>query len=370
MAPSRARFQELKSLDAILSRAGISSYTRPDPFVLLASQLAQVRSALFDLLGSSSPALDEIAKYYFLQPSKQLRPLIILLLAQATNGLAKNWEQKHREGAHDLDSPLSRADLGIAERMDRRPPRPNAPRPDRRDDPRRLSLLHDDVIDESPLRRGAPSAPQAYGSKLAVLGGNFILGRASAALARLGDPEVVELIASIISNLVEGEILQMQEALAPANAWRVYLQKTYMKTASLMAKGARGAVVLGGCVEGEVYREVAYAYRRNLGIAFQLVDDILDYESGEATLGNPGGADLQLGLATGPALFAWEEHPQIGPLIERKFNQPDDSSGVERTRDLALAYAKQARNVLAPLPDSDAKGALEALTERVVKRKS
>ncbi len=393
---------------AILSRAGISSYTRPDPFVLLASQLAQVRSALFDLLGSSSPALDEIAKYYFLQPSKQLRPLIILLLAQATNGLGKNWEQKHREGAHDLDSPLSRADVlndfnpsiptktsAFSEKWDIHVPSPASSALQKEwtgvlpaqtrlaqivEMIHAASLLHDDVIDESPLRRGAPSAPQAYGSKLAVLGGNFILGRASAALARLGDPEVVELIASIISNLVEGEILQMQEAPAPANAWRVYLQKTYMKTASLMAKGARGAVVLGGCVEGEVYREVAYAYGRNLGIAFQLVDDILDYESGEATLGKPGGADLQLGLATGPALFAWEEHPQMGPLIERKFNQPGDvelardyvrkSSGVERTRDLALAYAKQARDVLAPLPDSDAKGALEALTERVVKRKS
>ncbi|KAK0450427.1 isoprenoid synthase domain-containing protein [Desarmillaria tabescens] len=382
--------------------------TRPDPFLLVSDQLAQVRGALFDLLGSSSPALDEIAKYYFLQPSKQLRPLIILLLAQATNGLGKNWNQKRQEGIQDLDLPLSRPDVlndfnpsiptktsPFSQKWDLHPPTTTTPTPT--PNPLLLlptqtrlaqivemihaaSLLHDDVIDESPLRRGVPSAPHAYGSKLSVLGGNFILGRASAALARLGDPEVVELIASIISNLVEGEILQMKEAPAPANAWRVYLQKTYMKTASLMAKGARGAVVLGGCVEGEVYREVAYAYGRNLGIAFQLVDDILDYEAGEATLGKPGGADLQLGLATGPALFAWEEHPEIGPLIERKFAQPGDvelardyvrkSSGVERTRDLALAYAKQARDVLAPLPDSDAKGALEALTERVVKRKS
>ncbi|KAG7440505.1 terpenoid synthase [Guyanagaster necrorhizus] len=388
--------------------AGISTSTRPDPFILLADHLAQVRGALFDLLGSSSPTLDEIAKYYFLQPSKQLRPLIILLLAQATNGLGKNWEKRRLEGVQDLDLPLSRADVlndfnpsiptktaSFSEKWDIHSTTAANPTSQKEwngilPTQTRLaqivemihaaSLLHDDVIDESPLRRGAVSAPQAYGSKLAVLGGNFILGRASAALARLGDPEVVELIASIISNLVEGEILQMKEAPAPANAWRVYLQKTYMKTASLMAKGARGAVVLGGCTEGEIYREVAYAYGRNLGIAFQLVDDILDYEAGEATLGKPGGADLQLGLATGPALFAWEEHPEIGPLIERKFNQPGDvelardyvrkSSGVERTRDLALAYAEQARDVLVPLPDSDAKGALEALTGRVVKRKS
>ena len=129
----------------------------------------------------------------------------------------------------------------------------------------------------------------------------------------------------------------------------------------------------------------------------KLVDDILDYESGEATLGKPGGADLQLGLATGPALFAWEEYPEIGPLIERKFKLPGDvervtflhsslwlcsdifykarelvrhSSGVERTRTLAVAYANQAKSVLDPLPDTDAKAALAALTERVIKRKS
>lgn len=128
------------------------------------------------------------------------------------------------------------------------------------------------------------------------------------------------------------------------------------------------------------------------------MDDLLDYEAGEGTLGKPGGADLHLGLATGPALFAWEEHPEMGPLIERKFSQEGDvelvryscfyldrtltdylpqardlvrrSSGVERTRALALSYADKAREVLELLPDSDAKMALEVLTERVVKRTS
>jgi len=149
------------------------------------------------------------------------------------------------------------------------------------------SLLHDDVIDKSVLRRGAPSAPTSFGNKLSVLGGNFVLGRASAALARLGDEEVTELIASILSNLVDGEILQLKkvqleeaagnDSPAPATrarssreAWNIYLQKTYLKTASLMAKGARSAVVLGGCKEGEIYKEIAYAYGRNLGIAFQV----------------------------------------------------------------------------------------------------
>ena len=153
------------------------------------------------------------------------------------------------------------------------------------------SLLHDDVIDHSSLRRGAPSAPAAFGNKLSILAGDFLLGRASAALSRLGSSEVVELIASVINNLVEGEILQMKEIHGASlgldalglelvqpekliterrELWNLYLKKTYLKTASLMAKGARAAVVLGGSRDGEVWKEVAYAYGRNLGIAFQV----------------------------------------------------------------------------------------------------
>ncbi|TBU50022.1 isoprenoid synthase domain-containing protein [Dichomitus squalens] len=413
--------------------------TRPDPYKLVAPQLQQLRETLLNLLGSSHPSLTEIAQYYFLHPSKQLRPLLVLLFSQATNGLGSGWHLKkwaaECEGAggraEELDRPLTRPDVlndwnpsmpdhtasfqtSFSVRPPRLPHQPPTPPPfppamfvPTVAEPLALlptqvrlaqivemihvaSLLHDDVIDKSPLRRGVASAPAAFGNKLSVLAGDFLLGRTSAALSRLGENEVVELIASVIANLVEGEILQLKAVhadelgvagLSPTvgqENWNIYLQKTYLKTASLMAKGARAAVVLGGCKEGEVWKEVAYAYGRNLGIAFQLVDDILDYEAGDATLGKPGGADLQLGLATGPALFAWEEHPEMGPLIMRKFGQPGDvdlardlvrrSSGVERTRELARAHADKAREVLAPLPDSDAKGALEALTERVVKR--
>lgn len=128
------------------------------------------------------------------------------------------------------------------------------------------------------------------------------------------------------------------------------------------------------------------------------MDDILDYESASVTLGKPGGADLQLGLATGPALYAWEEHPEMGDLIQRKFELPGDvelvsqfhcrdehnhnffsvqardyvlrSSGVQRTKLLAQKYADKAKEVLQELPDSDAKTALEVLTEKVIGRKS
>jgi hexaprenyl-diphosphate synthase len=141
------------------------------------------------------------------------------------------------------------------------------------------SLLHDDVIDESPLRRNAPSAPQQFGNKLSILSGDFLLGRASVALARLGNNEVVELLATVIANLVEGEVMQLRSPISGTaaegptdEAFEMYMRKTYLKTASLMAKSARATVILGGCGHGKSawVKEAAYAYGRNLGIAFQV----------------------------------------------------------------------------------------------------
>ncbi|KLO20185.1 terpenoid synthase [Schizopora paradoxa] len=417
-----------------------------DPYALVSSDLEHVRTNLIKLLGSANPTLTSVASYYFKHPSKQLRPLLVLLFAQATNGLGGRWEEKCAESIGeraDLDWPLSRPDIltdwnpnmpehtsSFESAFELVPPTLNnpphipayAPPTPRTSSSSILptqvrlaqivemihvaSLLHDDVIDESSLRRCAPSAPAAFGSKISILAGDFMLGRASAALSRLGDAEVVELMSCVVANLVEGEVMQMRQII-PAElglssdgehklrgtesiiqtagssrvsqeVWNVYLKKTFLKTASLMAKSVRASVVLGGAREGEVWKEVAYAYGRNLGIAFQLVDDILDYEAGEGTLGKPGGADLHLGLATGPALFAWEEHPSMGPLIERKFERSGDvelardlvrrSSGVERTRDLARAHADKAREVLQLLPVSDARRALEVVCERMMKR--
>jgi len=119
-----------------------------------------------------------------------------------------------------------------------------------------------------------PLRPAAFGNKYTILGGDFLLGRASAALSRLGEAEGrPSSSASVIANLVEGEISAAQQDVrcrrgGPAggrDGWNVYLRKSYLKTASLMAKGARAAVVLGGCREGEIWKEAAYAYGRNLG---------------------------------------------------------------------------------------------------------
>lgn len=173
---------------------------------------------------------------------------------------------------------------------------------------------------------------------MAVLAGDFLLGRASVALARLRDPEVIELLATVIANLVEGEFMQLKNtALDEARpSWspktmEYYLQKTYLKSASLISKSCRAAALLGPARGSPEIVEAAYAYGKNLGLAFQLVDDMLDYTVSGKELGKPAGADLELGLATAPLLFAWEERPGLGELVGRKFAGEGDVQRVSFT---------------------------------------
>ena len=292
-----------------------------DPLAAVHAEIATLKDSLFRLLGSSHPSLDTIAKYYFNTEGKHLRPLIVLLMSQATNGLAgPGWDRVRTEGQYNsvddsltseggvlndwnpegngtegpslFAEPFRIPNLSTPPPMLADPIAPIATSPDASSPlilptQRRLasitemihvaSLLHDDVIDASPLRRGQPSAASAFGNKLSILAGDFLLGRASVALARLGSREVVELLATVIANLVEGEVMQLKATSEPETApsrkgFEDYMRKTYLKTASLMAKSARAAVILGGSSvgEGAWVKEVAYGYGRNLGIAFQV----------------------------------------------------------------------------------------------------
>ena len=141
-----------------------------------------------------------------------------------------------------------------------------------------------------------------------------------------------------------GEPAKGKEEGPSADVFEHYLQKTYLKTASLIGKAARAAAILGGhgdeaCrhlsstaqLEAKRIRDAAYAYGRNLGIAFQLVDDLLDFKATSKSFGKPsGGADLRLGLATAPVLYAWQEFPASGlrQMVARKFAGPGDVEAV------------------------------------------
>lgn len=317
-----------------------------DPLRMVGKELKFLTKNIRQLLGSGHPTLDNVAKYYTHSEGKHMRPLLVLLMSQAT-ALAPRRAHPRQNTSATVDDPItstsvladanpganhlagqsSDAKYDFAGDENILPPQ------------RRLaeitelihtaSLLHDDVIDNAVTRRSSSSANVQFGNKMAVLAGDFLLGRASVALARLRDPEVTELLATVIANLVEGEFMQLkntsQDESKPVftdDTISYYLQKTYLKTASLISKSCRAAALLGDGAPEVV--EAAYSYGRNLGLAFQLVDDMLDYTVSGTELGKPAGADLELGLATAPLLFAWKQNPELGPLVGRKFSREGD----------------------------------------------
>ncbi|KAK5687605.1 coq1 putative hexaprenyl diphosphate synthase [Elasticomyces elasticus] len=369
-----------------------------DPLRSVAKEMKFMTGNIRQLLGSGHPMLDTVSKYYTQSEGKYIRPMLVLLMSQATATLPKR-SRMYSRGAEEVDRPITSS----AVLADANPSSPlTAPTTDNGDgvdasvlpSQRRLaeitelihtaSLLHDDVIDTSVARRGNPSANIEFGNKMAVLAGDFLLGRASVALARLRDPEVTELLATVIANLVEGEFMQLKNTVLDEKhpVWTdetitYYLQKTYLKSASLISKSCRAAALLGDHSVEVV--EAAYQYGKNLGLAFQLVDDMLDYTVSGQELGKPAGADLELGLATAPLLFAWKNNRELGTLVGRKFSEDGDvdmaremvrrSDGIEQTRALAQEYVDTAARAISGFPDSDAKNGLVDMCSKVMSRR-
>ncbi|KAF4508083.1 hypothetical protein G6O67_004511 [Ophiocordyceps sinensis] len=372
-----------------------------DPLRAVAKEMKFLTGNIRKLLGSGHPSLDRVAKYYTQAQGKYTRPLIVLLMSRATHLCPKNSRSDLIHNSF-IDEPMSPVQIladvnpSAAPLTAREPGVPDVPDEGNLDilpSQRRLaeitelihtaSLLHDDVIDHSVSRRGSPSANLEFGNKMAVLAGDFLLGRASVALARLRHAEVLELMATVVANLVEGEFMQLKntERDEPRPKWSeetlgYYLQKTYLKTASLISKSCRASALLGNADSTTV--DAAYSYGRNLGLAFQLVDDMLDYTGSGADLGKPARADLKLGLATAPLLFAWKEKPELGALVGRKFEREGDvekarelvfqSDGIEQTRALAHDYSEKAIAAIADFPDSEAKDGLVEMAHQTIRR--
>ncbi|KAI8869400.1 terpenoid synthase [Ramicandelaber brevisporus] len=361
---------------------------------LVGQDLAELTGNIRRLLASGHPMLETISSYYF-RPGggKHIRPLMVLLMSQATSIAPKVTSKSFGPNAAGSTDPFppssSTTDAGTDKYLEARSVAGCAILPTQvrlaeiAEMIHTASLMHDDVIDKSDTRRGQATAHIAFGNKAAVLAGDFLLARASVAICRLRNTEVTELFGTIIGNLVEGEFMQMKNMQREFSsvgvierALEYYLEKTYMKTAALIANSCRGAALLGGCTDAVV--DMAYQYGRNVGMAFQIIDDLLDFTVTEAQAGKPVGADLQLGLATAPVLFAWQEYPELGPLIQRRFSEPGDSQrawqlvhksqGIEKTRQAALEHVAKAIKAVSGLPESPARQALIDITQQVINR--
>ncbi len=297
------------------------------------------------LVGARHPILYAAAEHLFGAGGKRLRPAIVLLISKATMP-DQGITTKHRRLAE------------ITEMI------------------HTASLVHDDVVDESEVRRGVPTVHSSFGNRIAVLAGDFLFAQASWYLANLDNLAVVKLLSEVIMDLAEGEIQQGLNRFDTSLSIEAYLDKSYYKTASLMANSAKAAGLLSDA-SPEMAQNL-YHYGRHIGLAFQIVDDILDFTSSVDAMGKPAGSDLKSGNLTAPVLYAIEEKPYLEVLIEREFTQEGDleqalalvhdSRGIQRSRELAAQNAEQAVATLADLPPSDARQALVDLSDYVLRR--
>jgi geranyl diphosphate synthase len=329
----------------------------PDPFEFVKGDVRPLSDNIKDLVQADNPVL-QMACTQLLegQRGKQVRPTLVTIMSYACSSLSVSDHKKTRTFA--LQGQLAQ----ITEMI------------------HVASLIHDDVLDESDQRRGDKSVHAKYGNKVAVLAGDFLLATASNLLAELEDTRVVNLMASALKSLVQGEVMQLKLPPEKYCELDTYLKKSYHKTASLITLSLRSASILGGHDPNSPVTNAAGEYGYHLGLAFQIVDDILDFTASTDDLGKPVCADMSLGLATAPVLYAMEEDESLKPRIMRRFKESDDVSitfdavhsndglALKKARSLAEWHGQAALEALEVFPASDAKAALARLVHIVLTR--
>lgn len=343
-----------------------------DPFSVVADELSLIADRMRSMAVAKVPKLSSAAEYFFKigVEGKQFRPTVLLLMATALNMPVSMPSTSRLSPDRVVDTLATELRMrqqslaAITEMI------------------HVASILHDDVLDDAETRRSVSSLNSVMGNKLAVLSGDFLLSRACVALAALNNTQVVSLIATVVDHLVTGETMQMSATSGQRVSMQYYMQKTYYKTASLISNSCKSVALLAG--QTAEVANLAHKYGRNLGLAYQLIDDVLDFTGTSASLGKGSLSDIRHGIVTAPLLFAIEEFPDLREVVQRGFNSPADvdlaldylarSQGIQRAKDLAAKHAKLAAEAIGSLAESDdedvrrSRRALVDLTKRVITR--
>jgi octaprenyl-diphosphate synthase len=243
------------------------------------------------------------------------------------------------------------------------------------------TLVHDDVVDNTAIRRGKPTANAVFGNGVAVLSGDYILARAMRLLALDGDLRIIRTVAEITVDMSEGEVMEIAATGKPDLTLTDYLEILRKKTAVFVEGCCRCGAILAGAEERLENALADYGYR--LGMAFQLADDLLDYTGDPCVTGKPRGSDLRDGRATLPFLLAMEAAtPKEKKRLLSAFGNAklDDGEVLEicdimashgafdRTREAARDHVEKSDAALALLPPSTSRDCFTALTDYVVQR--
>jgi len=316
-------------------------------FELVAADIERVETKMREGIDDHNETLATVIDYLISAGGKRLRPVIILLTTRFQP---------------QVDSLKAVALASAVEML------------------HTATLVHDDIIDNALLRRGMPTLNTQWSPGATVLAGDYLFARSAGLAAETDNVRIIKIFSMTLMTIVNGELNQFfnNHHHGPPSR-EEYFQRIYAKTASLFAAGAETGGILAGLPENQVQALHDYGY--NLGMAFQIMDDILDFQSTESQLGKPVANDLRQGIATLPVLFfldKYPNHPTVLKAVARKHPTPDEiqtvaaairaSGSIQESLTEAKRFARQAQDALIPLPDNQYRLALLDLADYAVAR--
>lgn len=318
-----------------------------DIYMQFQADINIVEKELESSVQSKHPVLKEASTHLLLAGGKRIRPVFVLLSARF--GHYDISELKH------IAVPLELIHMA--------------------------SLVHDDVIDDAELRRGEKTVKSKWDNRVAMYTGDYIFARAVETATFFHNPEIHRILSHAIVEMCIGEVEQIRDQYNWDQNLRVYLRRIKRKTALLIAVSCElGA--LAAKVERPIQRQLA-RFGYNVGMAFQITDDILDFVGTEKQLGKPAGEDLKQGNVTLPVLYAMQKDAQIKTLIEKTvmpgmaededitpvINAINESGGIEHAHEISKRYLAKAFEALEPVPDTEAKTYLLEIASYIGRRK-
>lgn len=313
----------------------------------VAGEFDRVNALIVDQLHSDVEMVENVGHYIVDAGGKRLRPLLALLAAKALGGC----REPHIHFAAVVEFIHT------------------------------ATLLHDDVVDLSMLRRGRPTANAEFGNAPSVLVGDFLYTRAFQLMVALDNMALLRHMADTTNTIAEGEVLQLVRAGDPETSMAQYLDVITRKTAVLFAAACRGAALLSN--QDEATQTRLHDYGLNLGVAFQMIDDVLDYEGDPAVTGKAIGDDLNEGKPTLPLihtmahgdaasrkLIAESLSHKSAERLSEIIDAVRNAGGIDATRAAAMSYRDKAVTALEGLPDSDAKDAMQQLIKLALEREA
>jgi geranylgeranyl pyrophosphate synthase len=244
------------------------------------------------------------------------------------------------------------------------------------------TLIHDDIVDEAATRRGSPTVNALWGDKIAILLGDYYFAKTAGLIADIKDHRIDRLFSDTVATVCEGTIMEMMTARNIDLTIESYYEKIQRKTACLIAACSKGGAILSEASDEAI--DLLYEYGLNLGIAFQIIDDILDYTEDQSTIGKPAGNDLRQGMVTLPLIYALQDQPhngryqQISRILNGEARDEEEilsvvtwvseGYGVKRSLMDAYTYGNKAREALYHFPASPDRDVLDGLIDFVISR--